>query len=79
MEFRTLFSVLRKRLSDGYDVPMYCRELFAQLTDVSEEEWGTPKDPETKMTNEATLRTFAKRGPSKKFAQTIVYLSLIHI
>ena len=36
MEFRTLFSVLRKRLSDGYDVPMYCRELFAQLTDVSE-------------------------------------------
>lgn len=73
MEFRTLFSVLRKRLSDGYDVPMYCRELFAQLTDVSEEEWGTPKDPETKMTNEATLRTFAKRGPSKKFAQTIVY------
>ena len=48
MEFRTLFSVLRKRLSDGYDVPMYCRELFAQLTDVSEEEWGTPKDPETK-------------------------------
>ena len=73
MEFRTLFSVLRKRLSDGYDVPMYCRELFVQLTDVSEEEWGTPKDPETKMTNEATLRTFAKRGPSKKFAQTIVY------
>ena len=73
MEFSTLFSILRKHLSDDYDAPMYCRELFAQLTEVSENEWGTPKDPETKITNEATLRTFTKRGPSKRFARSIVY------
>lgn len=73
MEFPTLFSILRKRLSDGYNAPMYCRELFAQLTEVSEEEWGTLKDPETKITKEATLRSFTKRGLSRKFAQAIVY------
>lgn len=73
MDFPTLFSILRKRLSDGYNAPMYCRELFAQLTEVSEEEWGTPKDPETKITKEATLRSFTKRGLSRKFAQAIVY------
>ena len=48
MEFQTLFPILRNRLSDGYDVPMYCRELFAQITEVTEDEWGTPKDPESK-------------------------------
>lgn len=73
MEFQTLFPILRKRLSDGYDVPLYCRELFAQITEVSEEEWGTPKDPESKITKESTLRTFAKRGLTSKFAQSIVY------
>ena len=73
MEFQTLFPILRNRLSDGYDVPMYCRELFAQITEVTEEEWGTPKDPETKITKESTLRTIAKRGFSGKFAQSIVY------
>lgn len=73
MEFQTLFPILRNRLSDGYDVPMYCRELFAQITEVTEEEWGTTKDPETKTTKESTLRTFAKRGLSGKFAQSIVY------
>ena len=73
MEFQTLFPILRNRLSDGYDVPMYCRELFAQITEVAEEEWGTPKDPESKITKESTLRTFAKRGLSGKFAQSIVY------
>lgn len=73
MDFPTLFSILRKRLSDGYNAPMYCRELFAQLTEVSEEEWGTLKDPETKITKEATLRSFTKRGLSRKFAQAIVY------
>ena len=45
----------------------------ATLTEVSEEEWGTPKDPETKITKEATLRSFTKRGLSRKFAQAIVY------
>ena len=73
MEFQTLFPILRNRLSDGYDVPMYCRELFAQITEVTEEEWGTPKDPGSKITNKSTLSTFTKRGLSKKFAQSIVY------
>lgn len=73
MEFQTLFPILRNRLSDGYDVPMYCRELFAQITEVTEEEWGTSKDPETKITKKSTLQTFAKRGLSGKFAKSIVY------
>lgn len=73
MEFQMLFPILRNRLSDGYDVPMYCRELFAQITEVTEEEWGTPKDPESRITKESTLRAFAKRGLSGKFSQSIVY------
>lgn len=73
MEFHTLFPILRNRLSDGYDVPLYLRELFALITSVSEAEWGTPKDPSSKLTKENTLRTFAKRGLSMKFARSIVY------
>ena len=73
MEFQTLFPVLRNRLSDGYDVPLYCRDLLAQITEVSEDEWGTPKDPSTKITKESTLRSYTKRGLSGKFAQSIVY------
>ena len=43
------------------------------ITDVSEDEWGTTKDPSTRLTKESTLRSYAKRGLSKKFAQSIVY------
>lgn len=41
------------------------------ITDVSEEEWNIPKDPSTKQTKEDTLRSYAKRGVSKKFAQKL--------
>lgn len=73
MEFQTLFPVLRNRLSDGLDVPQYIRDLFAQITEVSEAEWGTPKDPSSRITKETTLRSYAKRGLTAKFAQSIVY------
>lgn len=73
MEFKDFFSILKKRISDGADVPYFFRDLIAMITDVSEEEWGTQKDPSTKLTKENTLRNYSKRGLSKKFAESIVY------
>ena len=65
--------MMKNRISDGADVPYFFRDLIAMITDVTEEEWGTPKDPSTKLSKESTLRSYAKRGLSKKFAQSIVY------
>ena len=73
MEFKVFFSMLKNRISDGTDIPYFFRDLIAMITEVSEEEWDTPKDPATKLTKENTLRTYAKRGVSKKFAESIVY------
>lgn len=73
MEFKIFFSTLKNRISDGYDVPEFFRDLFAMITDVPEEEWGTPQDPATKKTKDASLRSYAKRTIPKKFAQQIVY------
>ena len=74
MEFNQLFPVLKKHLSDGYDVPEFFRELMAMITTVSESEWGTPKDPSTNLTKDETIRTYAKRpGLTKKLAQSIAY------
>lgn len=64
---------MKNRISDGADVPYFFRDLIAMITEVTEDEWDTPKDPSTKLTKENTLRTYAKRGISKKFAQSIVY------
>ena len=73
MEFKVFFSMLKNRISDGADVPYFFRDLIAMITDVAEEEWGTPKDPSTKLSKESTIRTYAKRNLSQKFAQSIVY------
>ena len=64
--------MLNKRISDGYDVPMFVKELISMITDLPEEEWGTKKDPSEKVKPE-TYRNFAKRGISKKVAKTICY------
>lgn len=72
MEFKTLFPILKKYLADDADVPYFFRELMAMVTTVTEEEWGSSKDPSTK-TKDETLRTYAKRGISQKLAKTIVY------
>lgn len=72
MEFKTLFSILKKHMADGDDVPYFFREIMAMITTVTEEEWGSNKDPSVK-TKDETLRNYAKRGLSKKLAQTIVY------
>ena len=45
MEFKTLFKILKNRIGDGCDVPEFFRELIAMIKDVSEEEWGTGKEP----------------------------------
>jgi len=72
MEFKTLFDILKKHMADGDTVPAFFRELMAMITDVSEDEWGTAKDPSTKHSDE-TLRTYAKRGMSQTLAKKIVY------
>ena len=38
VEFKDFFSILKKRISDGADVPYFFRDLIAMITDVSEEE-----------------------------------------
>lgn len=73
VEFKEFFSMMKNRISDGADVPYFFRDLVAMITDVTEEEWATPKDPSSKLTKESTLRSYAKRGLTKKFAQSIVY------
>lgn len=73
VEFKDFFSMLKKRISDGTDIPYFFRDLVSMITDVTEDEWGTPKDPATKLSKESTLRSYAKRGVSQKFAQSIVY------
>ena len=73
VEFKEFFSMMKNRISDGADVPYFFRDLVAMITDVTEEEWATPKDPSSKLTKENTIRSYAKRGLSKKFAQSIVY------
>ena len=73
MEFKDFFSTLKNRISDGYDVPQFFRDLFAMITYVPEEEWDTPQDPTTKKTKDASLRSYVKRTIPKKFAQQIVY------
>lgn len=72
MEFKTLFSILKKHLADGDDVPYFFRELMAMITTVTEDEWGTGKDPSVKLSDE-TIRSYTKRGLPKKLAGTIVY------
>lgn len=73
VEFKEFFSMMKNRISDGADIPYFFKDLIAMITDVTEDEWDTPKDPSTKLTKESTLRSYAKRGLSKKFAQSIVY------
>ena len=65
--------MMKNRISDGADVPYFFKDLVAMITDVPEETWATPKDPSTRLTKENSIRTYAKRGISQKFAQSIVY------
>lgn len=66
MEFKTLFSILKKHLADGDDVPYFFRELMAMITTVTEDEWGTGKDPSVKLSDE-TIRSYTKRGLPKNW------------
>lgn len=72
MQFKEIFTVLRKYLSDGYDVPSFFREFIQMITDVPESEWDTPKDPSGRC-KDNTLKSYVSRGISKKFARSIVY------
>jgi hypothetical protein len=36
MEFKTLFAILKNRISDGLDVSQFFRDVMAMITDVSE-------------------------------------------
>lgn len=72
MEFKTLFPIMKKHLADGDDVPYFFRELMAMITTVTEDEWGTGKDPSVKLSDE-TIRSYTKRKLPKKLACSIVY------
>lgn len=72
MEFKEIFNPLKKCLGDGHNRQYFFRDLMAMITTVSEEEWGTPLDPNTKRTKENTIFNFIKRGLSQTFAQSIV-------
>lgn len=73
MEFKTLFRILKKHLADGDDIPPFFRDLMAMITTVTEEEWGTSKDPGQKLSDE-TIRTYTKKAKlPKKLAEKIVY------
>ena len=73
MEFKTLFPILKKYLADGDDVPAFFRELMAMITTVTEEAWGTSKDPSSPRLSDETIRSYTKRRLPKKLASTIVY------
>lgn len=73
VEFKEFFSMMKNRISDGADVPYFFRDLFAMITEVSEEEWGTPKDPSSTRTKDESLRSYSKRNIPKTFARNIVY------
>lgn len=73
MEFKTLFPILKKYLADGDDVPTFFRELMAMITTVTEEDWGTSKDPSSPRLSDETIRSYTKRKLPKKLASTIVY------
>lgn len=60
-------------MGDGDDVPYFFREIMAMITTVTEEEWGTSKDPSTKKVGDNTIRSYSKRGLPKKLSQAIVY------
>lgn len=72
MEFKEIFNPLKKCLGDGHNRQYFFRDLMAMITTVSEEEWGTPLDPNTKRTNDNTIFSLIKRGLSQTFAQSIV-------
>lgn len=72
MEFKILFPILKKYIADGDDVPAFFRELMATITTVTEEEWGTSKDPSSRLSDE-TIRSYTKRKLPKKLAAAIVY------
>ncbi len=73
VEFKEFFSMMKNQISDGTDIPYFFKDLIAMITEVSEEVWYTPKDQSTKLISENTLRSYTKRGITKKFAQSIVY------
>ena len=72
MEFKEIFNPLKKCLGDGHNRQYFFRDLMAMITTVSEDEWGTPLDPNTKRTKDNTIFSFIKRGLSQTFAQSIV-------
>ena len=72
MEFKELFNPLKKCLGDGHNRQYFFRDLMAMITTVTEDEFGTVLDPNTKRINENTIFNFIKRGLSQTFAQSIV-------
>lgn len=72
MEFKPIFDILQKYLSDGDDAPSFFRELVSMLTEMSEAEWGGLKDPSQQLSPN-TILSYIRRGLTKAVAKRIVY------
>jgi len=74
VDFKTLFQILMKYLADGDNIPTFFREFMAMITTVTEDEWGTKKDPSSKARlSDNTIRSYVKRDLPKKLACAIVH------
>lgn len=74
VQFNTIFQILKKYLADGMQVHEFMLDLMAMITTVSEDEWGTWKDPSKLKQKENTLRGYTKRSKiSKKIATRVVH------
>lgn len=76
VEFKEFFSMMKNRISDGADIPYFFKDLIAMITDVAEDEWGTPKDPSTKLSKESTLRSYAREG-YRKNSRKVLFTGLL--
>lgn len=72
VEFKQIFDILQKYLSDNDNAPSFFRELISMLTEMSEAEWGSLKDPSQQLSDN-TIRSYIRRGLTKAMAKRIVY------
>ncbi|WP_027107091.1 ABC-three component system protein [Ligilactobacillus ceti] len=72
MDFRTLFRIMKKYISDGSDTPIFCRSVIEMITDLDESDWTNGSDP-SQSVSDRTLRNFADRGFSKNLCKKIAY------
>ena len=72
VEFKPIFDILQKYLSDGDNAQSFFHELMSMITTVSYAEWGGLKDPSQQLSDN-TILSYIRRGLTKAMARRIVY------